>query len=85
MGPVAWESRVRAALEERDRLRARPMFADTGSRQVDLLAVKLQVRNFAPGDVIVKQGDPGDAFYIVRQGSLEVLPSKPHGLHRRAQ
>jgi CRP-like cAMP-binding protein/Zn-dependent protease len=71
-GPVAWEARVRDALEERDRLRALPMFADTPSRQLDLLAVKLQVRSFAPGEVIIKQGDPGDAFYIVRDGSLEV-------------
>jgi putative peptide zinc metalloprotease protein len=72
VGPVAWESRVRAALEERDRLRALPMFADTASRQLDLLAVKLQVRTFAPGEVIINQGDPGDAFYIVRDGTLEV-------------
>jgi putative peptide zinc metalloprotease protein len=73
VGPVAWESRVRDALEERERLGALPMFADTGSRQLDLLAVKLQVRNFAPGDVLVKQGDPGDAFFIVREGSVEVF------------
>jgi CRP-like cAMP-binding protein len=48
------------------------MFADTASRQLDLLAVKLQVRTFAPGEVIIQQGDPGDAFYIVRDGTLEV-------------
>ena len=82
VGPVAWESRVRGALEERERLRALPMFADTGSRQLDLLAVKLQVRNFAAGDAIVKQGDPGDAFYIVREGSLEVLVRKERGRRR---
>jgi len=82
VGPVAWESRVRGALEERERLRALPMFADTGSHQLDLLAVKLQVRNFAAGDVIVKQGDPGDAFYIVREGSLEVLVRKERSRRR---
>jgi CRP-like cAMP-binding protein/Zn-dependent protease len=82
VGPVAWEARVRDALEERDRLRALPMFADTASRQLDLLAVKLQVRAFAPGEVIVKQGDPGDAFYIVREGSLEVLVRKERSRRR---
>lgn len=82
VGPVAWESRVRGALEERERLRALPMFADTGSRQLDLLAVKLRVQNFATGDVIVKQGDPGDAFYIVREGSLEVLVRKERSRRR---
>ena len=49
------------------------MFADTGTRQLDLLAVKLQVRDFTPGELLVKQGDPGDAFYIVREGSVQVL------------
>jgi putative peptide zinc metalloprotease protein len=73
VGPVAWEARVRGALEERERLRALPMFADTGTRQLDLLAVKLQVRDFTPGELLVKQGDPGDAFYIVREGSVQVL------------
>ena len=82
VGPVAWESRVRGALEERERLRALPMFADTGSRQLDLLAVKLQVQSFAPGDVIVKQGDQGDAFYIVREGSLDVLVRKERSRRR---
>jgi CRP-like cAMP-binding protein/Zn-dependent protease len=82
VGPVAWESRVRAALEERDRLRALPMFADTPSRQLDLLAVKLQVRSFAAGEVIVKQGDPGDAFYIVREGSLLVSVRKERSRRR---
>jgi putative peptide zinc metalloprotease protein len=82
VGPVAWESRVRAALEERDRLRALPMFVDTASRQLDLLAVKLQVRAFVPGEVLIKQGDPGDAFYIVREGSLEVLVRKERSRRR---
>jgi CRP-like cAMP-binding protein len=58
------------------------MFADTGSRQLDLLAVKLRVRDFAPGEVIVKQGEPGDAFYIVRDGSLEVLVRKERSRRR---
>ena len=83
-GPVEWESRVRGALEERDRLRALPIFADTAPRQLDLLAVKLQVESFASGQVLVKQGDPGDAFYIVREGSVEVIMRKERSRRRVA-
>ena len=44
--------------------------------------MKLQVENFGPGDVIVKQGDQGDAFYIVREGNLEVLVRKERSQRR---
>ncbi|MDQ6711463.1 MAG: cyclic nucleotide-binding domain-containing protein [Candidatus Dormibacteraeota bacterium] len=83
-GPVGWESRIRGALEERDRLRALPMFADTAPRQLDLLAVKMQVQSFAPGGVLVKQGDPGDAFYIVREGTVEVTGRNERSRRRLA-
>lgn len=83
-GPVGWESRVRGALEERERLRVLSIFADTAPRQLDLLAVKLRVETFSPGDVLVKQGDPGDAFYIIREGSVEVLARQERGRRRLA-
>ena len=35
-----------------------------------------------PGEVLIKQGDPGDAFYIVREGSLEVLVRKERSRRR---
>jgi len=77
--PVAWERQLRASLEERARLEALPLFADATPRQLDLLAVKLRTERFAAGDIIVRQGDPGDAFYIVREGSVEVLSLKGAG------
>jgi CRP-like cAMP-binding protein len=83
-GPVGWESRVRGALEERDRLRALPIFAETAPRQLDLLAVKLAVQRFVAGDVIVKQGEQGDAFYIVREGSVEVISRQERSRRRIA-
>jgi CRP-like cAMP-binding protein len=81
-GVVAWESQVRAALEERERLRAVPLFSEATPRQLDLLAVKLAVQSFERGESVVRQGDPGDAFYIVREGQVEVL-SRESGRSRR--
>ncbi len=72
-GMVAWEAQVRAALQERERLETVPLFSELGSRQLDLLAVKLGVQAYQRGAAIVRQGDVGDAFYILREGSAEVL------------
>jgi CRP-like cAMP-binding protein len=33
----------------------------------------VMVRNFAAGDVIVRKGDIGDSFFVVRKGTVEVL------------
>ena len=81
-GVVAWESQVRAALQERDRLRTVPLFSEATPRQLDLLAVKLAVQSFHRGDPLVRQGDRGDAFYIVREGQVDVL-AREDGRSRR--
>jgi CRP-like cAMP-binding protein len=82
-GTMAWETRLRMALGERERLEELPIFAGMGSRQLDLLAVKLQVREVAAGETVIRQGDPGDTFHIVREGELEVMVSG-NGARRRA-
>lgn len=40
--------------------------------QLRLMAVA-KVEQHAPGGVVVKQGEAGDAFFIVSEGALEVL------------
>lgn len=37
------------------------------------LALRLQAVSFEPGQEIVREGEPGDSFYIVRSGTVEVL------------
>jgi CRP-like cAMP-binding protein/Zn-dependent protease len=81
-GVIAWESQVRAALQERERLRTVPLFSEATPRQLDLLAVKLAVQPFHRAQALVRQGDRGDAFYIVREGEVEVL-SRENGRLRR--
>jgi putative peptide zinc metalloprotease protein len=72
-GPIAWQRRVRDSLNERELLKGVPLFADVSSRQLDLLAVKLEVVPFRKRAVIVRRGDPGRDFYIVRQGQVAAL------------
>ncbi len=81
-GVVAWESQVRAALQERERLRSVPLLSDATPRQLDLLAVKLAVQPFQQGESLMRQGDRGDAFYIVREGQVDVM-ARQNGRSRR--
>jgi CRP-like cAMP-binding protein len=72
-GPIEWQRKVRQSLSERELLKRVPLFADVSSRQLDLLAVKLVVMPFSEGTEIVHRGDPGEEFYIVRDGRLAAV------------
>jgi CRP-like cAMP-binding protein len=72
-GPIEWQKKVRESLQERELLKRVPLFADVSSRQLDLLAIKLAVVPFRKGAVIVRRGDPGIDFYIVRDGRLAAV------------
>ncbi|GAC1614177.1 MAG: hypothetical protein NVS9B1_23410 [Candidatus Dormibacteraceae bacterium] len=76
-GPISWNAKVRESLQERHRLAGLPLFADLSSRQLDLLAVKLEIKVVKKGEVIFRAGDVAEDFYIVRDGSVEAVD--PHG------
>ena len=40
---------------------------------------RLARRKFAPGQVIVRQGDPADDFYIISKGQVEIMRDQPDG------
>jgi MFS family permease len=44
---------------------------------VEALAARLQEVRFAAGEVVFERGDPGDAFYIVGSGEVEVEADAP--------
>ena len=53
-------------------LRNIPLFAGLPTPRLKLIAYTAEVIRFAPGEVIVQQGDPADAVYIVTEGEAEV-------------
>lgn len=54
-------------------IRNMPFFSDLGREDLARVAGKLEQERFASGDIIVKQGDPGDGFYLVQNGAVEVV------------
>ena len=65
--------------EEVEALRAIPLFQRIEPSKLRLLAFTSERVNFRPGDLVVREGDIGDAAYIVLEGTAEVLVETPQG------
>jgi len=59
-----------------DHLRSVPMFSSLSQDFIDILRNKVELVRFGKGDMICRQGDIADAFYLVRMGFVKV--SEPH-------
>ena len=60
-------------------LRSVPIFATLTRDFIDYLRDRVELIRYAPGEVIVRQGDPADAFYLVRVGFVKVTEKYPGG------
>jgi CRP-like cAMP-binding protein len=54
-------------------LRALPSFAHLGTEPLAELLEHGGWTNAAPGDEVIRQGDPGDAFYVIADGQADVV------------
>jgi CRP/FNR family transcriptional regulator, cyclic AMP receptor protein len=49
-----------------------PLFAGLSRRQLGKLLVKLFEKHYAPDETIFREGDPGKALFIVREGRISI-------------
>jgi MFS family permease len=74
------------ALERVVLLERLEMFAPLPPPTLESLAANLEPLSLADGDVVIRQGDPGDRFYIVRDGTAEVrVDGAPAAVHGRGE
>jgi CRP/FNR family transcriptional regulator, cyclic AMP receptor protein len=59
-----------------DALARVPMFADFSKRHLDRLSKETEELVFDPGQIIVKEGDPGETLFVVLEGSAKVTRGK---------
>jgi len=59
-----------------DHLRSVPMFASLDADFIGILRDKVELVRYTQGDVICRQGDIADSFYLIRLGFVKV--SEPH-------
>lgn len=64
--------RIEAALTYRDEVAAMPLFRDISPGELDALLARLETLFVVPGERIIRQGEPGDRFYVLRSGRVEV-------------
>jgi len=66
--------RADASCEEiADFLAGNPLFYSLSRAILVSLAEKLRVQRFQPGQILVREGDPGDSFFLVREGHVQVV------------
>ncbi len=80
-GHVVSDVVVREAAVIVEFLQRCPLFAAQEARTLTEVADKMALESYATGTVLVRQGDPGDKFYLIRSGSADVTASD--GTHTR--
>jgi ATP-binding cassette, subfamily B, bacterial len=79
-----WHQQHGSAGEVEARLLSRvPIFRRLSPPQLAALARLVATERFAAGDVIVREGEPGDRLYIVAKGHVEVVAEGAAGRARR--
>jgi putative peptide zinc metalloprotease protein len=71
-GDLAVRGRIEAALAYRDEMAAMPLFRDLSPAELDLLLARLEPVGAGTGEPIIRQGESGDRFYVIRSGAVSV-------------
>lgn len=66
-------------------LRAVPLMAEMEPAQLAQIADELEPQTFQPGEMIIRQGDEGNTFYVVESGSAVITDANGKEVGRRKQ
>ncbi|HVT87563.1 MAG TPA: cyclic nucleotide-binding domain-containing protein [Tepidisphaeraceae bacterium] len=75
-GPIGKTYRERSL---RNHLSGFPLFRNVSADFLEHLRASAEIVTFEPGEVIFRQGDPADEFYIVRIGFVKVSQARAGG------
>jgi CRP-like cAMP-binding protein len=68
-------ARIRASRGERSALSSLPFFSGLAGQELDRIAARMRTVRFADGEAVFYAGDPGDRYYVIREGkALVTLP-----------
>jgi CRP-like cAMP-binding protein/Zn-dependent protease len=69
-------------LEQRSELSRMPVFRHTAPAELEPILDRLTAHEFASDTAIIRQGDVGDRFYLIRRGRAEVVLRDGDGVER---
>lgn len=64
-------------------LSSNPLFFDLDKEEVASFLPILQLKCYMPGQVVVRQGEPGNDFFMIRQGRARVFAKNDKGIELR--
>jgi CRP-like cAMP-binding protein len=70
---LATQVRIQAALAYREAVAAMLLFRDLAPVDLDLLLTRFVQVAVATGEDIIRQGESGDRFYVIRSGAVDVI------------
>lgn len=62
-----------------------PLFSGLDRDELVAVIRGLELRTFAPGDVIVAEGEPGDSVFVLASGSVKAFCKDPNGRYRKVR
>jgi CRP-like cAMP-binding protein len=65
--------------DEVQMLRQLPLFARVDPARLKLLAFASDRVSYGAGDILFRQGDPGDAAYVILEGKADIVTDSPGG------
>jgi MFS family permease len=81
---AAIDSGIAPAVAELELIDQVPMFAPLSVAAKERVAADLVPLSISAGEVVIREGEAGDRFYIVGEGELEIDAGASHGTARRA-
>lgn len=64
---------VRFMGDELEKLKEVSLFSSLSTEQLETLATAMERRRFMPGQVIIREGEPGDSFHVITAGEVAFL------------
>jgi CRP-like cAMP-binding protein len=71
-------ARIRASAEERAQLASLPFFRGLQPAELDPIAARLVTQRVEAGEAVCVEGEPGDRYYLVRDGEADVTIGGTH-------
>jgi putative ABC transport system ATP-binding protein len=72
-GRIKVDVAVHETREICDLLQKTALFSDLPTSMLIEIAVKMKGQTAQPGEVVIRQGDPGELFYLIRSGKVDVV------------
>src|SRR5262245_54366201 len=60
-------------------LKSVPLFANMHDEEVASLQALMSAQRYMPGQLIIREGEPGDLFHIIMKGAVEYVSSDANG------